>query len=172
MLRSMVSRCVWIPLLLASCSWSKGPDGPATPQTTRVGGVLKIDGQPAPVGEVELKLYSLGTPEKPGDVIANCVVGQGGRYEFNSYRQGDGAVPGEYVLSMEWLRPAPGVMYGPDRFLNNFNSPLNEDPRFAVSVIGGFPVEIPEIDIKMSELTEKPSHEYASPAGKPGNKKR
>lgn len=166
--RTNHSLIVPLLLLLASCSWTKGPSGPPTPKTTKVGGFILIDGEPAPRGEVELKLYAKGSEQSPGAVVANCVVGEDGRYEFNSYRQGDGAVPGEYVLSMEWLRPAPGVLYGPDKLLNNFNSPFNEDPRFHIEVIEGEPVEIPTIEIQTSELKPQKSHPYASPAGKPG----
>ena len=156
------------PLLLVSCSWTKGPQGPPTPETTKVAGGVLIDGEPAPRGEVELKLYKKGDGGSPGEVVASCLVRDEGRYEFNSYRQGDGAVPGEYVLTMEWLRPAPGVLYGPDKFLNNFNSPLNDDPRFQVEVVEGEPLDIPEIDIAIGELKRKPSHPYATPTGKKG----
>lgn len=167
MLRTKLSwLLVLIPLLQASCS--SGPKGPPTPKTNKVGGVILIDGNPAPRGEVELKLYTKGQEVKRGEVVANCLVGEGGKYEFNSYKQGDGAVPGDYVLSMEWLRPSPGVMYGPDKFLNNFNSPTNEDPRFQVKVPEEGSVEIPTIDIKMSELKAQKTHPYASPAGKAG----
>lgn len=157
---------VAVPLLVASCSWSKGPEGPPTPKTTRVGGVVMIDGKPAPRGEVELKLYAKGSEPAPDAVVPNCLVGEGGRYDFNSYREGDGAVPGDYVLSLEWLRPAPGVMYGPDKLLNNFNSPFNKDPRFQVTVVEGESVEIPTIEIVTSELKPQKPHPYASLAGK------
>jgi hypothetical protein len=155
---------VLIPLALASCS--KGPKGPPTPKTTKVGGTLLIDGKPAPKGNIELKLYKKGSDQAKAEVVANCLVGDEGKYQFNSYREGDGAVPGEYVLSMEWLRPAPGMMYGPDKFLNNFNSPFNEDPRFQVEVLDGAPVEISPIEITMSELKPQKMHPYATPTGK------
>jgi hypothetical protein len=155
---------ILVPLGVASCS--SGPTGPPTPKTSKVGGVFKINGEPAPIGEVELKLYAKGRDVTQGEVVANCIVGEGGKYAFNSYRQGDGAVPGEYVLSAEWLRPAPGVMYGPDKFLNNFNSPSNADPRFQVTVVDEGSVEIPTIDIKTSELRPQKSHPFASPSGK------
>lgn len=159
-----------IPLALSACS--KGPKGPPTPKTTQVGGTILIDGEPAPKGQVELKLYKKGTDEKSAEAVANCLVGDGGKFQFNSYRQGDGAVPGKYVLSAEWLRPAPGVLYGPDKFLNNFNSPFNGDPRFQVEVVEDVPLEIAPIEIRISELKPQKSHPYASPVGKPGKGKR
>ncbi|WP_010585785.1 hypothetical protein [Schlesneria paludicola] len=171
MLHSKISRLLLlVPFLLASCS-EKGPKAPVTPKTTSVGGTVMIDGDPAPKGQIEMKLYVKGAEVKPGELVANCLIGEGGKYRFSSYREGDGAVPGDYVISMEWLRPAPGVMYGPDKFLNNFNSPLNTDSRFQVTVVDGQPVEVPTIEIDTRELKQKPSHPYATPSGKQQKKK-
>ena len=125
-----------------------------------------IDGEPAPRGMVELKLYEKGHDPTPEQMVPKCVVGDNGKYQFSSYGQGDGAVPGEYVLSIEWLKIGPGALFGPDRLLNNFNSPFNEDARFQVTVINGQPVQIPTIEINTKELKEKESHPYASPPGK------
>ena len=157
-----------VPLLIAGCSGSTGPDGPPPPKTTSVGGVLLVDGEPVPFtkGVVELKLYPKGRELKPGESVPKCTAGQDGKYTFSSYRDGDGAEPGDYVLSVELLKMGLGDLFGPDLFLNNFNTPLNEDPRFQVKVGDGEPVEIPAIDIKTSELKKQPNHKYASPAGK------
>ncbi|MCA9008580.1 MAG: hypothetical protein KDB01_02480 [Planctomycetaceae bacterium] len=157
-----------VSLLLAGCSSSTGPDGPPPPKTTRVGGVLLVDGEPSPLvkGVVELKLYPKGREVKPGESVPECIVGQDGKYTFSSYRDGDGAEPGDYVLSAELLRMGLGDLFGPDQFLNNFNSPLNEDARFQVKIGDGEAVEIPTIDIKTSELKQQPNHPFASPTGK------
>ncbi len=143
-----------VPLLIAGCSGSTGPDGPPPPKTTSVGGVLLVDGEPVPFtkGVVELKLYPKGREVKPGESVPKCIAGQDGKYTFSSYRDGDGAEPGEYVLSVELLKMGLGDLFGPDLFLNNFNTPLNEDPRFQVKVGDGEPVEIPAIDIKTSRI--------------------
>jgi hypothetical protein len=155
------------PFILTSCTGSSGPNGPPTPKTARIGGVITIDGQPAPMGLVELKLYPKGRELKPGEHVPKCRVGADGKFVFSSYRDGDGAEPGDYVLSVEYLRMGgPGAVFGPDKFLNNFNSPTNEDPRFQVKVVDGTSGEIPAIDIKMSELKAKPIHPFASPNGK------
>lgn len=159
---------LFIPQLLAGCSGSTGPDGPPPPKTTSVGGVLLVDGEPATLakGVVELKLYPKGRDVKPGESVPKCVAGLDGKYTFSSYRDGDGAEPGDYVLSVELLRMRFGDLCGPDEFLNNFNSPFNEDPRFQVKVGDGDPVEIPAIDINTRELKKQPDHKYASPSGK------
>ena len=127
-----------------------------------------VDGEPAPFikGVVELKLYPKGREIKPGESVPKCVAGQDGKYTFSAYRDGDGAEPGEYVLSVEMLKIGMGDLYGPDQFLNNFNSPKNEDPRFQVKVGDDEAVEIPTIDIKTSELKKQPNHPFASPPGK------
>jgi hypothetical protein len=154
--------------MYAGCSGSTGPDGPPPPKTTSVGGVFWVDGEPVAMtkGVVELKLYPKGRQVKPEESVPKCIAGQDGKYTFSSFRDGDGAEPGEYVLSAELLRMGLGDLFGPDQFLNNFNSPLNEDPRFQVTVGDGEPVEIPAIDVKMSELKQKPPHLFASPTGK------
>lgn len=157
---------VLTPLLLASCSGTKGPQGPPTPKTTKVGGELIIDGDPAPKFVVELKLYEKGHDPTPEQMIPKCVVGDNGKYQFSSYGKADGAVPGEYVLSIEWLKIGPGTLFGPDKLLNNFNSPFNKDPRFQVTVTEGMPVEIDTIEINTGELKQQESHPYASPSGK------
>lgn len=157
---------VFVPLVLASCSSSTGPKVPVTPKTTKVGGVLLFDGKPAPRFEVELKLYEKGHEPTPTQMIPKCVVGENGKYQFSSYGQDDGAVPGEYVLSIEWLKIGRGTLFGPDKLLNNFNKPSNDDPRFQVKVSDGKPTEIPTIDINTSELKPQESHPYASPTGK------
>ena len=155
-----------VSLLLGSCSAEKGPKGPPTPKTTKVGGVLLFDGKPAPRGFVELKLYEKGHEPTPTQMIPKCMVGENGKYQFSSYGDADGAVPGEYVLSIEWLKVGPGALFGPDKLLNNFNSPSNDDPRFQVTVVEGKPVEIPTIDIKTSELKQVKAHPFASRPGK------
>jgi hypothetical protein len=128
--------------------------------------VLLFDGKPAPRGVVELKLYEKGHDPTPEQMIPKCVVGDEGKYQFSSYGHEDGAVPGAYVVSVEWLKIGPGTLFGPDKLLNNFNSPSNDDPRFQVTVVDGPPVEIPVIDIKTSELKQQKSHRFASPVGK------
>jgi len=125
-----------------------------------------IDSKPAPSGEVEMKLYLKGREIKSGDTVPTCHVGVDGKYEFSSYRAGDGAEPGEYVISVEWLKMSFGALLGPDRLLNNFNSPTNKDPRFHVTVVKGQSLKIPIIEIKTSDLKQQPSHPYASRAGK------
>jgi hypothetical protein len=157
---------VMAPLLLVSCSSKKGPDGPPPPKTTKVGGVLMVNGKPAPTGLVELKLYPKGRELKPNEQVPICRVGNEGRYTFSSFRDGDGAEPGDYVLSVEMLKMGLGELFGPDQFLNNFNSPTNDDPRFQVTVNDRGGVEIPTIEIITSELKPKPKHPFASPAGK------
>ncbi len=158
---------LWVPVLLAGCSSSTGPDGPPPPKTSPVSGVILIDGKPPELmTAVELKLYPKGRKIKPDDRVPKCTAGLDGKYTFSSYRDGDGAEPGEYVLSVEMLRRAPGAVFGPDQLGNNFNSPDNEDPRFQVTVVDGQPTEIPTIDISTKELKKQPRHPFASPPGK------
>lgn len=170
MLQTKLSRLlllVLVPVLIAGCS--KGPDGPTPPKTSVVSGTVLVNGKPAPVieyGQIELKLYPKGRDPKPGERIPKCLADKDGNFVFNSYRAGDGAVPGEYVLTMEMLRVALGGLFGPDRFGNNFNSPSSTDPRFQVTVVDDEPTVIPTIDIKLDELKQQPAHKYASPAGK------
>lgn len=154
-------------LLVWGCSFSTGPDGPPPPETVEVSGELWIDADPAPAGIVELKLYPRGRDPEPDERIPMCRVGKDGKFQFSSYRDGDGAEPGEYVLSVEMLKMGgPGELFGPDKLGNNFNSPFTEDPRFHVDVVGDKPVRIPLILIDTTELETKPPHKYSSRAGK------
>ena len=157
-----------VPLLLVSCSSTTGPDGPPPPPTSKVGGVVRIDGKPAPMAQVVFNLYPIGRDRKPGERLPQCLVRDDGQFAFSSYRDGDGAEPGEYVLTMEWLRIALAGRFGPDKFLNNFNSPEvnKDDPRFQVTVVEGQPTEIATIEITTSDLEPKPMHQYATPKGK------
>ena len=156
-----------IPTLMTGCSGSTGPDGPPPPETSKVSGVILIDGEPAELMvAVELKLYPQGRVPKVGERVAKCIADQEGKYTFSSYRDGDGAEPGEYVLSVEALRRAPGAIFGPDKLGNNFNSPDNEDPRFQVKVVSGEPTVVPTIDINTSQLEPQQPHPFASPPGK------
>jgi len=125
-----------------------------------------LDGQPPPPGALELKLYPKGYQANSAERVAKCRVGPEGEYAFSSYRAGDGAEPGEYVLSVEFQVLGFGTISGPDQLGNNFNSPLNTDPRFQVTVVSGEPTVIPAIDIITSELERQPDHPFATPAGK------
>ncbi len=126
-----------------------------------------IDGKPAPPGLIEMKLYPKGRKPKAGERIPKCIVRKEGRFSFSSYRNGDGAEPGEYVLSMEKLKiGGPGELFGPDQFGNNFNSPRNKDPRFQVTVVEGEATEIPTILVETSKLQPQKRHPYASRPGK------
>ena len=167
MRRSALS-CVFLlfPLLPAGCS-STGPDGPPPPTTSPVSGVILIDGEPlSKMAAIELKLYPKGRVPKPEERIPKCVVGRDGKFAFSAYRDGDGAEPGEYVISAEMLRISISGMMGPDGLGNNFNSPFNEDPRFQVKVVEGEPTELPTIDINTNELEPQPMHPLASRPGK------
>ena len=144
-----------------------GARGTSASHDGAVGGEIWIDGKPAPPGIVELKLYPKGRDPEPDERIAKCLVGKDGKYKFSSYRDGDGAEPGEYVLSVEMLRiGGPGELYGPDKLKNNFNSPFNEDPRFQVDIIDEKPVEIPLITIDTSELEKQPTAQIRQPCWK------
>lgn len=153
------------PLLITGCSSTTGPDGPTPPKTTPVSGTILIDGEPAPLGVTELKLYPKEGDVKPGMRTPKCYVKQNGEFIFSSYRDGDGAEPGEYVLSVEVLNLGFGDLFGPDQLGNNFNSPENTDPRFQVTVADDA-VVIPTIDIDTTTLEYKDDHPFASPPGK------
>lgn len=158
-----------VPLLAASCS-SKGPEGPPPPPTSEVRGQILINGEPPPKGltQVVLTLYPKGRDPKPGERLPQCLPGEDGTFAFSSYRENDGAEPGEYILTIEWLQLGMTGRFGPDKFLNNFNNPeVNvNDPRFQVTVVEDEPTQIPTIDINTSELESQPLHRYATPKGK------
>lgn len=172
------------PLLLAGCDGGHGPAGGniVKKATTPANGKFTINGLPPgqvgtpgdfdnPPHIVVMKLYPKGRAPQPDDVYPSSQVdSQTGKFSFDTYQAGDGIPAGEYIMTFESLRINPIGRYkmGPDRFKNNFNNPLSQDPeKYTVKVPEGNkePIKVPDIDIKMEELVDKePVAPFATPS--------
>jgi hypothetical protein len=78
--------------LLSGC----GSQGPAMPSSVPAKGVLLLPGG-APLAFVRVKFK----PKDPAGVEAFADTDKDGRFVLNTYKVGDGAVPGQYVVSIE-----------------------------------------------------------------------
>jgi hypothetical protein len=104
--------------LVASGCWSAGDDRPAT---FPVRGQVLMDGKPAAGARV--LLTALGNPTL-ARLGPHAEVGADGSFRITSFRTGDGAPAGRYLLTLTWpLPPRPGKEVGPDRFKGRYADP-------------------------------------------------
>lgn len=169
-----------IPLLFVGCGDS-APDNVVKKATKPAGGKFKIDGvAPGLAGKegtdnpphfhVILKLYPKGRAISKDDVFPSAEVDpMTGNYSFATYASGDGIPAGDYIITFESLEQSIIGRYktGPDRFKNNFNNPVSQDPKYSVTIgdITKEKMELPEIDIKMSDLVDMEPSQFATPSG-------
>ncbi|MCA9092961.1 MAG: hypothetical protein KDA68_05715 [Planctomycetaceae bacterium] len=177
-----------IPLLFVGCgSGDSGPDNVVKKVTKPASGKFTIDGVPPgqagtegtdnpPHYNILLKLYPKGRAVTKDDLFPTAKVDPTtGKYEFATYNAGDGIPAGDYIITFESLNQAPIGRYlmGPDRFKNNFNNPVSQDPKYSVKVdeASKGDVAMPNIDIKMSELTDQEPSSFATPEGAAGSRR-
>lgn len=115
-------------------------------------GSLKFNGK-VPVGALVV-FHAVNPPTDSGATIVTPTarVKDDGSFVVNSYGTGDGAAPGEYVLTVEWYKPDaegnPGPNALPKEYANPKTSPLK------VTINGG-PTTLDPIDIKGQVAGEK-----------------
>lgn len=116
-----------------------------------VAGKITFDGKP-PQGAVVM-LTPVSPPEDDA-VAPQGGVQADGSYKITSYTSGDGAPPGEYVVTVSWYKmdeklggPGPNVV--PAEFTDPAKSKLK------VTINQGAPTEIPPIDIKSKSEKSK-----------------
>lgn len=108
-------------------------------------GSVKFNGKP-PAG-ARLVLHAVNPPgEDSGLVVSPTArVKDDGTFEVTSYQMGDGAAPGEYVVTIEWYQidkegnVGPNVI--PKQYANPQTSPLK------VTINDGGPTTLDPIDI-------------------------
>jgi hypothetical protein len=139
--RSVVAAAVLlgIGLFVAGCGSSGGPSvneqlkelGTPQVQTVKFAGTVTIDGKP-PAASIKqglrIMLYDPAKPPAPEAAPVNAMVDRDtGRFEFSTYRQGDGVPQGSYIVLFVALEHAPlGGMRGhhePDGLNNLYNDP-------------------------------------------------
>ncbi len=118
-------------------------------------GTVKFNGK-APAG-AQVVLHAVNPPTDAGLVVTPTArVSEDGSFVVSSYQAGDGAIPGEYVVTIEWFQvdkdggPGPNVL--PKEYGRPNTSPLK------VTVNGGGPTTLEPINITAA----------AEAAGRPG----
>jgi hypothetical protein len=96
MLRSLTLAGVCAPLLLAGCG----------PKLVPVKGTIRIDGKPAP------HAFVLFTPEDPEGKPAHGSADADGVFHLMTFRAKDGAIPGEYKMTVAYSEAAPVAAKG------------------------------------------------------------
>ena len=90
-----------------------------------VTGTIKVDGQ-IPVG-AKLLLCPV-TPQGPDAVLPTANVKPDGSFVVTTYKSGDGAPPGEYVVTVAWYKidkdGAVGPNVIPEQYANPKTSPI------------------------------------------------
>lgn len=117
---------------------------PNAAQTTKVTGKVTVDG--APVKDI---LVTLHNPKQSGKAQRpNARTREDGTFQISTYLEGDGAPPGEYHVTLEWLTfQSIGAQWiGPDKLKNQYNDPKSTP--FHVTVTDA-PLEIPPFELKV-----------------------
>lgn len=91
--------------LLAGCSHA--PD-PRTREVFPTCGSVTFNGKPIPDASIRLHPVAPQDDGKPVYVPRGW-VDESGKFELSTYRQGDGAPPGDYRVSFSWVGPLDGV---------------------------------------------------------------
>jgi hypothetical protein len=112
-------------LVAALCSCSR-PPGPERLPTVPVRGSVTINGLPAP--SVTVRFHALdGRKDEAGVYAAHpeALTDGDGTFVLSTYEHGDGAAPGEYAVTLEWLKfNALRNSYGPpDRLGGKYADP-------------------------------------------------
>lgn len=137
----------WYPLLglsfgvwLAGCGEVRHPD---RKPTTRVYGVLTVDGAP-PSDPVQI-LCHLRSPADPSHTTVSAAqTGPEGRFEFSTYESGDGVPAGDYALTFEWrqLNALSMTYSGPDKLNQRYQNADRSATRFTVREGDTAPIDL------------------------------
>jgi len=165
-------------IFVSGCGGSHGPAPVVTKKVKPASGTITIDGKaPGQVGDptsmenpphqLVMKLWPKVPQLRADTPSVTAEVGDDGKYSFSTYVQGDGVEAGEYILTWESLKVAPLTrnLSGPDRFLNNFNNPLEQDPKYTIKVEEGKDFSFTPIDVKLADIVAKEPSPFATPTG-------
>ncbi len=97
-----------VVLLIFGGACNKGTN---KPKTYPVAGTVTMNGQPVAGATVTFTPKQPTSPGQPGPTGASAQTNEQGRYEIGTFAKGDGAIPGEYLVSVtkyEGAAPAGG----------------------------------------------------------------
>lgn len=122
---------------------------PNAAKTTPVHGTLLVDGEP--VKGVWVKLHA--DDPSAGSVLPKAQTESDGTFRITTYIGGDGAPPGHYKVTAEWLtfQQAGARWVGPNRIADKYGSPKTSP--FEVTV-GSEPVSMPAFEVEAKSEEE------------------
>jgi hypothetical protein len=132
-----------IPLLLTSCSGEAEPERlPTSPVT----GQIVVDGKP-PGSPIQVICHSQAGIDSSHPTYSSCLSDNDGRFAINTYEQGDGVPPGDYVLTFMWGKMnLMSMQYGgPDKFNGKYSDPKTSE--FVIGVVEGLPTDLGTIEL-------------------------
>lgn len=120
-------------------------------KTSKVTGVLTIDGRPEPM--VSVRMIRVGEPDESATtsklLTASGMTDEEGKFVIGTYDkgpEGDGAANGNYVLTFQWGQISLiGGRYEGDKFNGKYADP--EKSEFKVEVAGA-PIDLGVIDLE------------------------
>ena len=112
-------------LILAGAMGGCGPAPKPAMETFPVSGFVKVNGEPAVRAEVRLRPKSPLKDPLNRSIEPYGFVGPDGFFQISTYREKDGAPPGDYAVTVTW--PIVTVeggedVFGPDRLGGRFAS--------------------------------------------------
>ncbi len=136
----------WLGLVLC-CGWILGcaKEGPPRKKTSKVTGVLTVDGQP-PNAPLQIQCHDLAGMDAAMPTLSQAVSQPDGKFEISTYQSGDGIPVGEYVLTVTWQEfNAISMSYGgPDKLNKRYSDPKQSTLKFSVV---DKPVDLGEIKL-------------------------
>jgi hypothetical protein len=124
-------------LLLAGCAekWA---------EVFPVSGTIKVDGQ-TPVG-AQLVLHPVAAAATDAEVVTPTGrVKSDGTFAITSYKDGDGAAPGEYIVTVQWYKIDKDGNVGPNVIPEQYTNPKTSPVKVTVSA--GAPTTVEPISI-------------------------
>ena len=157
-------RCLHLLAVVALCTTVLGCSGesdeerlnrlvPNALDTTEVRGKVTVDGAPKKDLWVTLHPKDTSITMRPrGQTDAK------GNFRITTYTGGDGAPPGEYNITIEWLTyiKRDSDWGGPDKLKNQYNDPATTP--FHVTVEDD-PIDLPVFELKLEGVEGKPAPE-------------
>ena len=120
-------------------------------ETIKVRGKVTVDGKP--MKDLWVKFHPV---DSSITVVPRAQTDASGNFQITTYSGGDGAPPGDYKITIEWLTyiKRDSDWGGPDKLKNQYNDPATTP--FEVTVEDE-PLELEPFELKLEGAEEKPA---------------
>jgi hypothetical protein len=121
--------CLGLLVSLLGC----GPKGPARKSTVKVTGVVLVEGAP-PSSSIQIQCHNVAGIEQQMPTLSQAMTNHGGVFELSTYETGDGAPPGDYIITMKWqtFNTMSMTYSGEDRLNGRYSDPATSTFKFTV----------------------------------------